>query len=676
MTPEAMAQHRAPRVWFFWLVVAVLFVCLLLPAAYGLRAYRDTFVQQDQRATLELGNRLRVLLESEVNNEAFLATSVEFYIVAREGNLDSTEIQKILALVFERGRHFRNIGIAPDNRIAWVFPVVGNEAAIGLNYPDMPEQWPAIQQIMATGEGRMSGPLELVQGGQGLIYRSPIFINDTYWGLLSTVIDADSLFDLLLSTSGELAPVLALRHMGEDGVPGKVFFGIPENFEQPLALLPVRVPGAQWQMAVNSPAYSPIRLGWYRAFATLFVLFVAIMLGLLLRLIWQRNLLDQLDSQVKVRTAELRQSHDLMDSVFYAASSFAIIATDAEGIITVFNKGAERMLGYQAQEIVGKQRPGCFLLAEEVRKRAHQMATELGRPLKGDEVFTLRAQQGIEEVLLMHYKCRDGHVIPVQVVLSMIKSPAGEIQGYLGIAEDISERLRNETLKNQFISTVSHELRTPLTAISGAISLVKSGVVGPVPDTLQPMLGIAYSNSQRLAQLVNDLLDVEKLMAGRMTLYPARHSVAELIRATVANVQGMADQQQVGLVIALAGEAYIHVDASRFQQVLTNLLSNAIKFSPVNGRVEIDMALSAASVRITVSDQGPGIPSSFHSHIFERFAQADAGDNRQQAGTGLGLAISKELTEQMNGHIGFQPGLSCGSFFWVEFPMCEATAGV
>ncbi|MFT6430132.1 MAG: PAS domain S-box-containing protein [Halopseudomonas sp.] len=676
MTPEAMAQHRAPRVWFFWLVVAVLFVCLLLPAAYGLRAYRDTFVQQDQRATLELGNRLRVLLESEVNNEAFLATSVEFYIVAREGNLDSTEIQKILALVFKRGRHFRNIGIAPDNRIAWVFPVVGNEAAIGLNYPDMPEQWPAIQQIMATGEGRMSGPLELVQGGQGLIYRSPIFINDTYWGLLSTVIDADSLFDLLLSTSGELAPVLALRHMGEDGVPGKVFFGIPENFEQPLALLPVRVPGAQWQMAVNSPAYSPIRLGWYRAFATLFVLFVAIMLGLLLRLIWQRNLLDQLDSQVKVRTAELRQSHDLMDSVFYAASSFAIIATDAEGIITVFNKGAERMLGYQAQEIVGKQRPGCFLLAEEVRKRAHQMATELGRPLKGDEVFTLRAQQGIEEVLLMHYKCRDGHVIPVQVVLSMIKSPAGEIQGYLGIAEDISERLRNETLKNQFISTVSHELRTPLTAISGAISLVKSGVVGPVPDTLQPMLGIAYSNSQRLAQLVNDLLDVEKLMAGRMTLYPARHSVAELIRATVANVQGMADQQQVGLVIALAGEAYIHVDASRFQQVLTNLLSNAIKFSPVNGRVEIDMAPSAASVRITVSDQGPGIPSSFYSHIFERFAQADAGDNRQQAGTGLGLAISKELTEQMNGHIGFQPGLSRGSCFWVEFPMCEATAGV
>lgn len=676
MTPEAMAQHRAPRVWFFWLVVAALFVCLLLPTAYGLRAYRDTFVQQDQRATLELGNRLRVLLESEVNNEAFLATSVEFYIVAREGNLDSTEIQKILALVFERGRHFRNIGIAPDNRIAWVFPVVGNEAAIGLNYPDMPEQWPAIQQIMATGEGRMSGPLELVQGGQGLIYRSPIFINDTYWGLLSTVIDADSLFDLLLSTSGELAPVLALRHMGEDGVPGKVFFGIPENFEQPLALLPVRVPGAQWQMAVNSPAYSPIRLGWYRAFATLFVLFVAIMLGLLLRLIWQRNLLDQLDSQVKVRTAELRQSHDLMDSVFYAASSFAIIATDAEGIITVFNKGAERMLGYQAQEIVGKQRPGCFLLAEEVRKRAHQMATELGRPLKGDEVFTLRAQQGIEEVLLMHYKCRDGHVIPVQVVLSMIKSPAGEIQGYLGIAEDISERLRNETLKNQFISTVSHELRTPLTAISGAISLVKSGVVGPVPDTLQPMLGIAYSNSQRLAQLVNDLLDVEKLMAGRMTLYPARHSVAELIRATVANVQGMADQQQVGLVIALAGEAYIHVDASRFQQVLTNLLSNAIKFSPVNGRVEIDMAPSAASVRITVSDQGPGIPPSFYSHIFERFAQADAGDNRQQAGTGLGLAISKELTEQMNGHIGFQPGLSCGSCFWVEFPMCEATAGV
>jgi len=171
-------------------------------------------------------------------------------------------------------------------------------------------------------------------------------------------------------------------------------------------------------------------------------------------------------------------------------------------------------------------------------------------------------------------------------------------------------------------------------------------------------------------------LDVEKLMAGRMTLYPARHSVAELIRATVADVQGMADQQQVELVIVLAGEAYIHVDASRFQQVLTNLFSNAIKFSPVKGRVEIDTVLSVTSVRITVSDQGPGIPSSFHSHIFERFAQADAGDNRQQAGTGLGLAISKELTEQMNGHIGFQSGSDRGSCFWVEFPMCEGAAGV
>jgi PAS domain S-box-containing protein len=529
---------------------------------------------------------------------------------------------------------------------------------------------------MATGEGLLSGPLELAQGGQGLIYRSPIFINDTYWGLLSTVIDADSLLGLLYSASGELSPMLALRHLHENGVPGKVFFGRPESFEQPLALMPLSVPGAQWQMAVSSPAQSQMQLGWYRAWATLFALIVAILLGLLLRLIWQRNLLNQLDSEAKVRTAELRQSHDLMDSVFSAARSFAIIATDAGGTITVFNKGAERMLGYQAQEMVGKQQPGCFLLADEVRARANSMAAELGRPLKDDEVFTLRAQQGVEEVLLMHYKCSDGHVIPVQVVLSSIKGPDGDIQGYLGIAEDISERLRNETLKNQFISTVSHELRTPLTAISGAISLVKSGVIAPVPDGLQPMLGIAYSNSQRLAQLVNDLLDVEKLMAGRMTLYPARHSVSELIGTTVADVRGMADQQQVHLIITLGLEAYIHVDASRFQQVLTNLLSNAIKFSPSGGQVEVVMATSMEQVRVSVIDQGPGVPVSFQQHIFERFAQADAGDDRQQAGTGLGLAISKELTEQMGGRIGFQSNPECGSCFWLEFPMCEGAAGV
>jgi PAS domain S-box-containing protein len=671
-----VANKQGFRAWTFWLLVAGFFVCLLIPLEYGLRTYRTAEADDRMRATLVEAGRIRALLESEINNAAFLATGVESYIVAREGILDPREIERILSLVYDRGRHFRNIGIAPSNRITWVFPLAGNEGAIGLNYEDLPDQWPAIQKMQVTREGMLSGPLQLVQGGRGLIYRTPIFIENTYWGLLSTVIDSDSLFDYLRSAAGELAPALALRHAGTDGEPGEVFFGSQAFFDRPLEIFPIRVPGTQWQMAIQAPESVPGQLGWFRALEVSIALFLAILLGLLVRLVWQRNLLDQLDSEVRKRTAELRHSHDLLDSVLAAARSFAIVATDADGTIMLFNKGAELMLGYPAEEVVGNQKPGIFLLANEIRERARTMESELGRPLMGDEVFTLRAQQGVEEVLMLHYRHREGQLIPVQVVVSAIRNGDGNFRGYLGVAEDISDRLRNETLKNQFISTVSHELRTPLTAIAGAIGLLRSGSLGTVPDTLQPMLDIALNNSRRLSQLVNDLLDIEKLMAGRITLYPARHAVSDLVQSSIDDIQAMADQQQVEIISNSVPAPHIQVDASRFQQVLTNLLSNAIKFSPAGGRVEVNINQMSEYVRISVTDQGPGIPPSFYEHIFQRFAQADGSDIRRQAGTGLGLAISKELTEQMGGHIGFESAIPGGSCFWVEFRQCQGAENV
>lgn len=662
-----MAGIEAGRKQHFRLLVIALFIILLVPLELSLRVYRDASTGQAAQEILEQANRLRALLESEVSTAAFLATGVESYIVAREGNIEQAEIQRILALVFERGRHFRNIGVAPGNQIAWVFPLAGNEAAIGVNYADIPQQWPAIEQAMTTRQGQLAGPLELVQGGNGLIYRAPVFIDDVYWGLLSTVIDADSLLGLLGSVSGEGAPLIALRNAGSDSQPGRVFYGQPDYFDAPLELLPVRVPGGAWQMAVQIPPNSLTHIGWLRVLGICLALLLSVLLGLMLRLVWQRNLLGQLDIEVRARTADLRETNELLDSVLSAARSFAIIASDNNGTITVFNKGAERMLGYTAEEMVGKHRPVTFLLTDELSERQVQLEAELGRPLVGDEVLTLRARQGVEEMFSLHYKHRDGHLIPVQGVVSAITDHNGEIHGYLGIAEDISERLRNEKLKNQFISTVSHELRTPLTAITGALGLVRSGSAGRVPESANAMVDIAYNNSKRLAQLVNDLLDMEKLMAGHMVLYPATHRVTDLVHTTVADLQSVAAKHQVELVETLLFDAHLSVDALRFQQVLTNLLGNAIKFSPSGGQVQIAVTRSAGQIKITVLDQGPGIPASFQPHIFQRFAQAEVGDSRQVSGTGLGLAISKQLTEQMGGRIGFDAHLRQGSCFWLEF---------
>ncbi|MDH7943129.1 ATP-binding protein [Pseudohongiella sp. SYSU M77423] len=653
----------------FLFIEVALFIAMLLLTEFAVRAYREASLQQSRLETLDRGAQLRAFLESEINQAAFLATGVESYVVAREGSIEDEEIQRILALIFERNQHFRNIGLAPGNQLTWVYPEAGNESVLGLNYADLPEQWPAIQRVIETGQGILSGPLELVQGGNGLIYRSPVYINDNYWGLLSTVIDADSLLSLIRSAAGDLASRISLRNVDDEGQPGRTFFGDSENFNSPLELTPVRVPGGEWQMAIQLPENVGSQVMSLRISGVFISILVAVFLGSILRMIWQRNLLQQLDSEVLTRTAELSETNDLLDSVLSAARSFAIIATDLSGTIIVFNNGAERMLGYSADEMVGKHQPDIFLLNDELRERAAKISGELGRRLIGNELLTYRISQGGTEELMIHYKHRDGHLIPVQVVISALTDLQGKVRGYLGIAEDVSERLRNQTLKDQFISTVSHELRTPLTAITGALGLMRSGSIGALPETVQSMVEIAHNNSQRLASLVNDLLDVEKLMAGRMVLYPDKQEIADLVHSAVSDLLPLAKIQNVELKEHANVSACIWVDSARFQQVLTNLLSNAIKFSPPGGQVSITTALESGRIRIMVLDQGSGIPESFQDHIFQRFAQAEAGDSRQKAGTGLGLAISKELTEQMGGCIGFEAERSEGCCFWVEFPL-------
>ncbi|MGK1851791.1 sensor histidine kinase, partial [Klebsiella pneumoniae] len=178
------------------------------------------------------------------------------------------------------------------------------------------------------------------------------------------------------------------------------------------------------------------------------------------------------------------------------------------------------------------------------------------------------------------------------------------------------------------------ELRTPLTSISGALGLIVGGALGKAPPSMQQMLEIAYSNSLRLGHLINDLLDMEKIAAGKMSFELREHSLGELLKES------------------------LRVDGMRLQQVLGYFLSNAFKFTPAGGHIRVHSSLRGQRVRISVTDQGPGIPEAFRSRVFEKFAQADASDSRQKSGTGLGLAITKELIERMGGTVGFdcEPG--------------------
>lgn len=267
------------------------------------------------------------------------------------------------------------------------------------------------------------------------------------------------------------------------------------------------------------------------------------------------------------------------------------------------------------------------------------------------------------------YIRKDGTRYPV-LLNGVLTEDSNGRQLIWSIIEDISERKRIEQLKNQFISTVSHELRTPLTSIAGSLKLMSGGVAGEIPETARQMLQIAIQNSERLSLLINDLLDMERLASGRISMNLKPQALVPIIELTLAQLQSYADQHQVILVFQSppALSPWARVDEQRFAQVMVNLLSNAVKFSHPGHSVTVNIAEHPDLVEIAVTDTGTGIPESFMPQLFEQFTQADASDQRSRTGTGLGLAICKALVEQMGGSIRVESTLGEGSTFTISLP--------
>ena len=343
-------------------------------------------------------------------------------------------------------------------------------------------------------------------------------------------------------------------------------------------------------------------------------------------------------------------------ALFAERSPIAVFEFDPEGRVLNMNPAAETLFGFSSREMVGRQ-------GTEV-----MFASDAKEGVLGRWRALIRSREPVFGLRLTNTR-RDSAEIICEWSLTPLVNPENRVISVIVQGRDITQQLEAERMKQEFTSTLSHELRTPLTSIIGSLQLINSGVLGDVDKDVLELTTIAERNGQRLLDLINDILDVEKIESGKLTLFPEALLLGELIAESLALNRGFADRFKVRL--ATAGElpgVSVNADRKRLLQVMTNLLSNAAKFSPEGATVEVTMESAAGNVRVGVNDSGPGIPESFRGRIFGRFAQADMSHTRQKGGTGLGLAICKRLLELMGGKIGFSDRPGGGTIFWFELP--------
>jgi len=367
-----------------------------------------------------------------------------------------------------------------------------------------------------------------------------------------------------------------------------------------------------------------------------------------------------LEAIVNDRTRDLEISEERQRAIVEHMVDPLITINDL-GIVSLFNPAAERVFGYQKEEVIGNN---VKMLMPEPYHTQHDgylknYSNTGNRKIIGfgREITALR---------------KDGSVFPADLSVSEMMVDGKKL--YTGVIRDITERKQIDKMKNEFISTVSHELRTPLTAIRGSLSLINGGVVGPMPDAAQEMLEIAGNNTERLLMLINDILDIQKIESGQMSFKFKDVELISFLKQAIEAHQSYGEEYGVGFVVeSELSEAHVFADSNRLMQVVANLLSNAAKFSPKGDTVTLTVAELDNIIRMSVTDNGHGIPKEFHSKLFDKFTQSDSSDTRQKGGTGLGLNITKAIVKKHGGRINFITTEGVGTTFVVDFPglVCE-----
>jgi signal transduction histidine kinase/CheY-like chemotaxis protein/sensor domain CHASE-containing protein len=551
--------------------------------------------------------------------------------------------------------------------IRWIEPKVGNTEAVGFQLNSDPIRSETIQRARQTKQAAMTQAIDLRQGGYGFLLLVPLQKDGHQLGLVYMAVRYHEWLRHIIAWDGY---ALTIRENGRTIFEHKQSDGFDGSFWRSAQSLDL--PGTSWEFVVEPTAETIRHLQSPMPSSILLVgLLFSLLTATLQHLYFKaREARDQGERL-------LRWNHAIVNG-----SPLGIISTDVNGLVQSFNPAAEKLLGYRADEVIHQVTPALWHDPDEVRQRADELSRVLMRTIPaGFPVFVARAEQGEIDRQHWTYLTKSGERRTVDLGVHALRDESNALCGYVGIVEDISDKVRHEkelqdaltraevatVAKSRFLANMSHEIRTPINGIMGMVQLILDS---RLDDDQRVYAEAIRTSADNLLILVNDILDLSKVEAGRVEIENTAFQLPELLQAVEANLGFVARKKGIAFQNITAPHLPTHVlgDPTRLRQILLNLVSNAIKFTPAGQVVMktsvIQLEERQARLLFEVIDTGIGIPEDIQDRLFEPFVQADVSTTRRFGGTGLGLSISRNLVKLMQGEMGFESRLNQGSRFW------------
>jgi hypothetical protein len=658
---------------YFWTAVphtaniAVIAMAILVGLILD-RANVDRYLAEQQFHVLEETYELQVALELEISEKLWLTEGLVSAIAAQP-RMSQDDFGRSAAQLFAATEDVINVAAAPDLVIDYVYPVAGNESALGLDLARQANLTGAVREAIDTGETIFTGPVELVQGGQGFITRAAVFLpsaetdDAALWGIVSLVVDADGLF-VTAGLDGALVPN---DFVVRDGT-GRVLAGDPDvSLMEPVSI-PVTAPGIGWVLEAAP------RGGWSTSPPNRASLWLAVLLVTLTLLALYRVLHWAFNRKVEAET-------QLEEAVEALSDGFALY--DSEGKLTMCNQTYRNFFPSSADLL----KPGTSF--ETILRRGIENGQYPAAVGREDEWIAERIEAHRNPTEPTEFKTPDGRWLRVEERLTPSNSVAGVLVDITQLKQAVARSAAANAAKTDFLNTVSHELRTPLSVILGYNSFMRNLSALPSyrwlkddieTENLEKRL-TTFSNDikkfsdqietsgKHLLALIASVLDIAAIEEGTLQLNPETLNMDDTLSEVVSQMQVVAQKKGISLVVeSESGDVW--ADPVRLRQILLNIIGNAIKFTD-EGSVQVHSYFENGRSCVEVKDTGPGIAPEILDTIFDRFRQADETSSRKHGGIGLGLSIAKELAELHNGSIEVDSTLGEGTTFRVVLPCQE-----